>query len=165
MHKPFCSSWLLLSQSRGIPPYQGIMKRSRYPNVQYALLTENLRPWRRALIITSKSLAVAFLFAVLSVTTVHLYLTRSQQSLEPATLNAEPGEASLGLVRGPKIVVPEIPSTFRTVGLTFYGRRSRVEILDCYLKVGSSRLGRKNIVSQPDPQCTAQLSRKWWITG
>ena len=41
----------------------------------------------------------------------------------------------MGLVRGPKITVPDIPSAFKTIGLIFYGRRSRVEILNCYLKV------------------------------
>ena len=31
--------------------------------------------------------------------------------------------------------IPTIPRDFRAVGLVFYGRRSRVEILNCYLKV------------------------------
>lgn len=47
----------------------------------------------------------------------------------------EPEEGLLGVARGPEIVIPEIPKSFQTVGVVFYGRRSRVEILDCYLKV------------------------------
>ena len=46
-----------------------------------------------------------------------------------------PEEGLLGVARGPDIIVPEIPENFQTVGVVFYGRRSRVEILDCYLKV------------------------------
>ncbi|KAL8910631.1 MAG: hypothetical protein Q9171_004086 [Xanthocarpia ochracea] len=34
----------------------------------------------------------------------------------------------------PVATIPVIPKHFRTVGLVFYGRRSRVEILQCYLK-------------------------------
>ncbi len=116
------------------------MKLSRYPNVHYKILTENLRPWRRVLIVITRLLGVASLLAFLSITTLHLYRARSGKRFEPATLNAKPGEASLGLVRGPKIAVPEIPSSFKTIGLIFYGRRSRVEILDCYLKVRCSEL-------------------------
>ncbi|KAI4201765.1 MAG: hypothetical protein LQ346_002076 [Caloplaca aetnensis] len=37
-------------------------------------------------------------------------------------------------LRQPGAPVPVIPKDFRVVGLVFYGRRSRVEILDCYLK-------------------------------
>lgn len=116
------------------------MKFSQYPNVHYTNLRENLRPWRRALIVAFKLLLITSLLAVLFITTLQLYRNRLGQNSEPATLNAEPGEASLGLVRGPKIAVPEIPLSFKTVGLVFYGRRSRVEILDCYLKVRSSKL-------------------------
>lgn len=41
-------------------------------------------------------------------------------------------------LRQPGAPVPVIPKDFRVVGLVFYGRRSRVEILDCYLKVRTS---------------------------
>lgn len=51
----------------------------------------------------------------------------------------EPVEGMLGSARGPEIIVPEISSDFETVGVVFYGRRSRVEILDCYLKVFRNR--------------------------
>ncbi len=140
VREAFCSSWLLLSKTQVIPSCRGIMKLSRYPNVHYKILTENLRPWRRVLIVITRLLGVASLLAFLSITTLHLYRARSGKRFEPATLNAKPGEASLGLVRGPKIAVPEIPSSFKTIGLIFYGRRSRVEILDCYLKVRCSEL-------------------------
>ena len=47
-----------------------------------------------------------------------------------------PKEPKLSAVRGPDdIVLPQMPSKFKTVGMVFYGRKSRVEILDCYLKV------------------------------
>ena len=117
-------------------------KPFRCSNVQYALLSKSLRPRRRALLVITKYVAIASLLALFSVSTLHLYNVQSGQRSEPATLNAKPGEASMGLVRGPKIAIPTIPSTFKTVGLIFYGRRSRVEILDCYLKVRTSELGR-----------------------
>ena len=46
-----------------------------------------------------------------------------------------PYSGHLIATRGPDIVLPEIPKDFQTVAVVFYGRRSRVEILDCYLKV------------------------------
>lgn len=49
-------------------------------------------------------------------------------------------EPLLGVVRGPDtIVIPQIPPKFKTVALVFFGRKSRVEILDCYLKVRALR--------------------------
>ncbi|KAL8789439.1 MAG: hypothetical protein Q9213_001196, partial [Squamulea squamosa] len=42
--------------------------------------------------------------------------------------------APLDHLQQPGGPIPPIPKHFRTVGLVFYGRRSRVEILDCYLK-------------------------------
>ena len=45
-------------------------------------------------------------------------------------------EPKLSAVRGPDdIMLPQMPGKFKTVGMVFYGRKSRVEILDCYLKV------------------------------
>jgi hypothetical protein len=50
-------------------------------------------------------------------------------------------EPLLGAVRGPDtIVIPQIPKRFKTVGMVFYGRKSRVEILDCYLKVEDTEI-------------------------
>ena len=46
-----------------------------------------------------------------------------------------PYSGHLVVTRGPHIVLPEISKDFQTVAVVFYGRRSRVEILDCYLKV------------------------------
>ena len=37
-----------------------------------------------------------------------------------------------------QIIVPEIPKDFLVKALVFYGRRSRVSILDCYLSVRQS---------------------------
>ncbi|KAI4226058.1 MAG: hypothetical protein L6R36_003462 [Xanthoria steineri] len=41
----------------------------------------------------------------------------------------------------PSAPIPVIPGEFRTVGLVFYGRRSRVEILQCYLQQNLRRNG------------------------
>lgn len=65
----------------------------------------------------------------------------------PATPELDPpppppaaDEPLLGQIRGPDtIVIPHIPQIFKTVGLVFFGRKSRVEILDCYLKVKAFR--------------------------
>ena len=132
------------------------MRLLQHSNVQYTSLTGKLRPGRGALVVTSKLLTAAFFLAVVSITSLHLYKVRSGRRFEPATLNAEPGEASLGLVRGPKITIPHIPSAFKTVGLIFYGRRSRVEILNCYLKVNSSKTDFSTLRSEPDSQCLAE---------
>ncbi len=43
---------------------------------------------------------------------------------------------TLGPLR--EIVVPDIPETFQVKALVFYGRRSRVSILDCYLRVSKN---------------------------
>ncbi|KAL8717323.1 MAG: hypothetical protein Q9225_005415 [Loekoesia sp. 1 TL-2023] len=40
----------------------------------------------------------------------------------------------LGHLQQPTAPIPVIPKDFPIIGLVFYGRRSRVEILDCYLK-------------------------------
>ena len=146
-------------------PDSGMMKSFSYANVQYASLTQNLRPGRRALHIIFKLLAVTLCLAILSITSFHLYGIQRGQHSEPATLNAEPGEASLGRVRGPGIKIPKIPSTFKTVGLIFYGRRSRAEILDCYLKVSSSQLELETTDSKSDSSFSAQSGREWWSVG
>lgn len=43
--------------------------------------------------------------------------------------------------------IPTISKDFRTVALVFYGRRSRVEILDCYLKVGHTTIAHAAVSS------------------
>ncbi|KAL8681910.1 MAG: hypothetical protein Q9186_001996 [Xanthomendoza sp. 1 TL-2023] len=47
----------------------------------------------------------------------------------------------LSHLQQPSAPIPIIPKDFRTVGLVFYGRRSRVEILNCYLKQNLKRNG------------------------
>jgi len=60
--------------------------------------------------------------------------------LDPPPPPPAADEPLLGEVRGPDtIVIPHIPQKFKTVGLVFFGRKSRVEILDCYLKVKAFR--------------------------
>ncbi len=60
--------------------------------------------------------------------------------LDPPPPPPAADEPLLGEVRGPDtIVIPHIPQNFKTVGLVFFGRKSRVEILDCYLKVKAFR--------------------------
>jgi hypothetical protein len=62
------------------------------------------------------------------------------EKLDPPPSPPAADEPLLGEVRGPDtIVIPEIPKEFKTVGMVFYGRKSRVEILDCYLKVKGFR--------------------------
>jgi hypothetical protein len=90
---------------------------SRYHNVHYTSLIENTSSRRRAFVFISKLLGFALFITVITVCSFLLY------------------KPTLGPHRGPEISVPHIPKDFRTVGLVFYGRRSRVSILDCYLKV------------------------------
>ena len=95
----------------------GFKMLSRYQNVHYTSLIENPSSRRRAFIFISRLLAFALFVTAVTIFSVVFY----QPTLEPH--------------RGPDIVVPHIPKDFRTVGLVFYGRRSRVSILDCYLRV------------------------------
>ena len=54
---------------------------------------------------------------------------------------SKPDVPMLGNLRGPdNIIIPQIPKNFKTVGMVFFGRKSKVEILDCYLKVTSTTL-------------------------
>jgi len=64
----------------------------------------------------------------------------ADDKLDPPPPPPAADEPLLGEVRGPDtIVIPHIPQNFKTVGLVFFGRKSRVEILDCYLKVKAFR--------------------------
>lgn len=76
-----------------------------------------------------------FLIAGIHFSGVKRILPTSDGEKPPLLPPPEPEEGMLGFARGPEIVLPEIPKSFETVGVVFYGRRSRVEILDCYLKV------------------------------
>ena len=110
-----------------------------FHKIRYTPLGEN--PWRRRprYVFLLKCGAVAFSVVLLLVLTV--YFSGVNRILpmpgkeEPPPPPPEPEEGMLGFARGPRIAVPEIPKEFQTIGVVFYGRRSRVEILDCYLKV------------------------------
>ena len=110
-----------------------------FRKVRYTPLGE--KSWRRRLSCEYllKCAAVAFLIVLLLVLVVYFsgvnQILPIPESEEPPPPPPEPEEGMLGFARGPRIVVPEIPEEFQTVGVVFFGRRSRVEILDCYLKV------------------------------
>ncbi|KAL8905160.1 MAG: hypothetical protein Q9207_002819, partial [Kuettlingeria erythrocarpa] len=92
----------------------------RYAHIPYTPLAAEQRPNPRQRFFAKhvhKILAVVLLLVTAVITTV--WLLRDTQ---------------LERLRQPSAPVPVIPRDFRVVGLVFYGRRSRVEILDCYLK-------------------------------
>ena len=92
---------------------------SKYHNVHYTSLVDNTSSRRRAFVFISRLLAFALFITAVVILSVLSY------------------KPTLGPQRGAEISVPHIPEdfNFRTVGLVFYGRRSRVSILDCYLRV------------------------------
>ena len=90
---------------------------SKYRNVHYTSLAENTSSRRRAFVFVSRLLAFALFITAVTIFSILSY------------------KPTLGPQRGAEISVPNIPEDFRTVGLVFYGRRSRVSILDCYLRV------------------------------
>ena len=114
-----------------------------FNKVRYTPLTE--KPWPRrpshAVLLKCTGLAISVILLLLA----GLHLSGVKQILptagddnippEDVPPPSEPADDLLGPARGPEIQVPEIPKSFQTVGVVFYGRRSRVEILDCYLKV------------------------------
>ena len=110
-----------------------------WSNVRYTPLTE--RPWpnRQTYINILKylgfiSLATVLLLAALHVSGVkRLSLPKSDPIPNEEPVKEE--DPLLGTNRGPDIHYPEIPKTFKTIAVVFYGRKTRVEILDCYLKV------------------------------
>lgn len=97
-----------------------------FQHVRYTPLTE--KPWRRrsSYVILIKWLSLATLFiAILLI--VGLYFSGLRRTVPTPRL--------LGVTREPEIFIPSVPKDFQTVGVVFYGRRSSVEILDCYLRV------------------------------
>ncbi len=90
-----------------------MLPQYHYP--PYTILQENIVPRRRAFGVMCKILVLGFLVTIFLILGTLLY------------------KPTLGPVR--KIVVPEIPPNFQVKALVFYGRRSRVSILDCYLRV------------------------------
>ena len=88
----------------------------------------------------AKCLVLLVALALLGFVTLHVSSTRhilDNEVLDQEVPNSEgpPLPPLLGNTRGSDTVVPELPQDFKVVGLVFFGRRSRVEILDCYLKV------------------------------
>ncbi|KAL8704573.1 MAG: hypothetical protein Q9201_002265 [Fulgogasparrea decipioides] len=109
--------------------------------VWYSPLNEQTRSRRRRNL-------VILTFALISVVTALFDVAFHISSLKRISLSSddqppapsEPGPSDSGddflsFARGPLIQVPEIPNTFPIVGVVFYGRRNRVEILECYLRV------------------------------
>ena len=100
----------------------------RYSNVVYTSLHEQPERRRRYLFVFLRVFVVVALIAGAIAVAVVSHVPR------------------LGSPRQLTAQIPTIPKHFRTVGLVFYGRRSRVEVLDCYLKVLLASLNRGSIV-------------------
>ncbi|CAF9934625.1 MAG: hypothetical protein HETSPECPRED_009296 [Heterodermia speciosa] len=109
-----------------------------FHKVRYTPLGERSLCRRPRGVLLLKYAALAFLTLLLLVLVVYFSgvnrILSAPEREEPPPPPPEPEEGMLGFARGPRILVPEIPKEFQTVGVVFYGRRSRVEILDCYLK-------------------------------
>ncbi|KAL8668499.1 MAG: hypothetical protein Q9168_006874 [Polycauliona sp. 1 TL-2023] len=96
----------------------------RYANIPYTPLTDRQQPTPRQRFIKGTfKILLSIALIVASITTFCL------------VHNARPLEH----LQRPLAPVPVIPKDFRTVGLVFYGRRDRVEVLDCYLKQNLKR--------------------------
>ena len=111
----------------------------RWSNVQYSPLGE--KPWsnRQTYINVLKYLGFISLATVLLLGVLHVSGVKRLPLPESGPVTNDDPEKEedplLGVNRGPEIHFPEIPKTFETIAVVFYGRKSRVEILDCYLKV------------------------------
>ena len=86
-----------------------------YHNVRYTLLQDNRASRRRIFGLVCKVLAVTTFTTIILTLGFVLY------------------KPTLGPPR--QILIPTIPQKFPVKALVFYGRRSRVSILDCYLRV------------------------------
>lgn len=111
-----------------------------FQKVRYTPLTDNSWPRRPNYVAILKYSAIALvsvllLLAGLQFSRTHRVLLSSPDEGGPPPPTTEPEEGFLSVARGPDILVPDIPQTFEVVAVVFYGRRSRVQILDCYLKV------------------------------
>ncbi|KAL8736559.1 MAG: hypothetical protein Q9181_002369 [Wetmoreana brouardii] len=114
-----------------------------FPNfskVRYSPLNEQSRSRRRRNLIIL-TFAVILVVAALFVVASHfsglkrISLSSGDQSPAPSEPGpSDPEDNFLSFARGPLIQVPEIPNKFPIVGVVFYGRRNRVEILECYLR-------------------------------
>ncbi|KAL8730895.1 MAG: hypothetical protein Q9181_004511 [Wetmoreana brouardii] len=91
-------------------------KKQRYSNIPYTPLADQSGPRRRSYwSLLFKSFVVVAAIALITVALRPLYNPKLDHLQQPTS-------------------IPVISKDFRTVGLVFYGRRSRVEILNCYLK-------------------------------
>lgn len=136
-----------------------------FSNVRYTPLNE--KPWsnRRTWVSVLKYASIVFSTALLVFAALHVSGIKRFSLSKYNGDNASPDETDpaavekpdppsppaadeplLGEVRGPDtIVVPQIPQNFTTVGMVFFGRKSRVEILDCYLKVQYNPSGNQSL--------------------
>ncbi|KAL9057975.1 MAG: hypothetical protein Q9206_002113 [Seirophora lacunosa] len=110
-----------------------------FQKVRYTPLTDNSWPRRPNYVAILKYSAIALvsvllLLAGLQFSRTHRVLLSSPDEGGPPPPTPEPEAGLLSVARGPDILVPDIPQTFEVVAVVFYGRRSRVQILDCYLK-------------------------------
>ena len=94
-----------------------------FSNVRYTPLTE--KPWsdRRAWASILKYAGLVLSAALLLLAAVHLSgvkrINLPHNESDPSSSPA-PGEPLLGVVRGPDIVIPQIPKDFKTVGMVFF---------------------------------------------
>lgn len=100
------------------------------------------KPWsnRQTYINILKYLGFISLATVLLLGILHVSGVKRQPISNPAPAkNDNPSSLDplLGKNHGPEIHYPKIPEKFEVIAVVFYGRRTRVEILDCYLKVRS----------------------------
>ena len=112
-----------------------------WSKVRYTPLTEKPWPNRPTYLNILKYLGFISLVTVLLLGILHVTgVKRLPLPSKAPETNEDPKEADdplLGTSRGPDIHVPDIPETFETIAVVFYGRKSRTEILDCYLKVSA----------------------------
>ena len=98
---------------------------SYFQEARYTLLRDDPRLRRLRYLNLLKWACAAILVIVLSVIVTLHFL--------------DPHRVRLGATRMPDVAVSEMPTdNFQTVAVVFYGRRDRVAILDCYLKVHCS---------------------------
>lgn len=107
-----------------------------WSEVRYTRLGE--KPWsnRRTWVSMLKYAGLVLSAALVVLTALHIPGVKRI----PLPHKEPEAEPLLGDLRGPDISISQIPENFKTVGIVFFGRRSRVEILDCYLKVGNNEV-------------------------
>ena len=98
----------------------GVMILPYFDKVYYTPLTNEAQYRRRSFVPLIRCACVVVVAVLLSLI---------------AWLVFRPCKDCLGFTWRPDAALSEVPRAFETVAVVFYGRRSRVEILDCYLKV------------------------------